>query len=91
MSVKILFKAVVLTNCDDYLQVKNFGPSPLNKVDLEFKIPISYAGVKNFIEINEIKVRMFVDVSTGIRILVGTVHESPLHLSILRYRHLLWR
>jgi len=33
-----------------FYQVTNFGPSPVNKIDLEFKIPVSYAGVKNFIQ-----------------------------------------
>ena len=52
-------------NCDDFLQVTNFGPSPVNKMELEFKIPVSYAEVKHFIQIYDIKVRIFAYVYTG--------------------------
>lgn len=50
------FKNTVSINFVDLLQVTNFGPSPVNEVELEFKIPVSFAEARNFIEINDIKV-----------------------------------
>ena len=43
----------------------NFGPSPVNRVELEIKIPVSYAEFKNFILINDFKVSIFAYVITG--------------------------
>ena len=37
----------------------------MNKIDLEFKIPVSYAGVKNFIQFDVSQVRIFAYVYTG--------------------------
>lgn len=38
------------------LQMENFGPSSLNLVDLEFKIPVSYGSVEKLIQIHDIRV-----------------------------------
>lgn len=72
----------MLINCDVYLQLKNFGPSPLEKVDLEFEIPVSYAGKKCFFQISDIKVRMFAYVRTETKTLTEREYEFPLHIAI---------
>jgi hypothetical protein len=68
------------------LQVTNFGPSPVNKMDLEFKIPVSYAEVKHFIQIDDIQVRIFDYVYTGTWIITGKTHERSLNLQIWTYK-----
>jgi len=65
MDTRLSEHCLNLLYCDDFLQVTNFGPSPVNKMELEFKIPISYAGVEHFIQIYDIKVRIFSYVCTG--------------------------
>jgi hypothetical protein len=60
MFVRRLFKPVLsIVMIFFFLQLTNFWQSPLKKVDLEFKIPVSYEEVEQFIQIDEIKVRIF--------------------------------